>query len=144
VYLVCFIVRTKRQHSLYNDHPSMSPCTWEDNIKIGIQETGWAVWTGSIWLRIGDRGGLLWTRWWTFGFHEMNGIHWLTKKIWVSERLHIMKLVTGNKRRFTGRPCVWQRCHNRVNIVVWQRCHNCVHIVRSLSALNAELTSAQR
>jgi hypothetical protein len=59
MYFVGFIIRTKPQHSLYNDHHPMSPCTWEDNIKIGIQEIGWAVWTGSIWLRIGDRGGLL-------------------------------------------------------------------------------------
>jgi hypothetical protein len=26
--------------------------------------------TEFIWLRIGSSGGLLWTRWWTFGFHE--------------------------------------------------------------------------
>jgi hypothetical protein len=31
------------------------------------------VWTGSIWLRIGASGGLLWTRWWNFGFHKMLG-----------------------------------------------------------------------
>jgi hypothetical protein len=45
--------------SLYDDHHPVSTGRWEDNIKIGIQETGWAVWTGSIWLRIGARGGLL-------------------------------------------------------------------------------------
>jgi hypothetical protein len=26
---------------------------------------------GSIWLRIGTGGGLMWTRWWTSGFHKM-------------------------------------------------------------------------
>jgi hypothetical protein len=26
--------------------------------------------TGFSWLRIGSSGGLLWTRWWTFGFHK--------------------------------------------------------------------------
>jgi hypothetical protein len=31
------------------------------------------VWTGSIWLGIGTSGGLLWTLWWTFGFHKMLG-----------------------------------------------------------------------
>jgi hypothetical protein len=31
------------------------------------------VWTGSIWLRTGTSGGLLWTRWWTFGFLEIAG-----------------------------------------------------------------------
>jgi hypothetical protein len=26
------------------------------------------VWSGFTWLRIGIAGGLLWVRWWTFGF----------------------------------------------------------------------------
>jgi hypothetical protein len=31
------------------------------------------VWIGFDWLRIGTCGGLLWVRWWTFGFlcHEL-------------------------------------------------------------------------
>jgi hypothetical protein len=29
------------------------------------------VWTGLIWLTVGTSGGLLWTRWWTFGFHKI-------------------------------------------------------------------------
>jgi hypothetical protein len=29
-----------------------SRCRWEDNIKMDIQEIGWRVWTGLIWLRI--------------------------------------------------------------------------------------------
>jgi hypothetical protein len=36
-----------------------------------------AAWTGSIWLRIGTGGGLLWMWWWTFGFHKMRGIYWV-------------------------------------------------------------------
>jgi hypothetical protein len=28
---------------------------------------------GSIWLRIGTGGRLMWTRWWTSGFHKMQG-----------------------------------------------------------------------
>jgi hypothetical protein len=31
---------------------------WEDNIKMDLQEVGWA-WTGLSWLRIGTGGGLL-------------------------------------------------------------------------------------
>jgi hypothetical protein len=31
------------------------------------------VWIGSIWLRIGTGGGLMWTRWWTSGLHKMLG-----------------------------------------------------------------------
>jgi hypothetical protein len=30
---------------------------WEDNIKMDLQEMGWVVWTGLIWLRIGTGGG---------------------------------------------------------------------------------------
>jgi hypothetical protein len=37
------------------------------------------VWTGCIWLRIGTSGGLLWTRWWAFGFHKMRIISWLAE-----------------------------------------------------------------
>jgi len=33
--------------------------TWEDNIKIGLQEVGWGAWTGLIWIRIGTGGGCL-------------------------------------------------------------------------------------
>jgi hypothetical protein len=28
----------------------------------------WGVWIGFEWLRTGTGGGLLWVRWWTFGF----------------------------------------------------------------------------
>jgi hypothetical protein len=42
-----------------------------------LREVGWGAWTGSIWLTIGTGGGLLWMRWWTFGFHKMRGISWV-------------------------------------------------------------------
>jgi len=29
-----------------------------------------------IWLSLGTCSGLLWTRWWTIGFHEKRGISW--------------------------------------------------------------------
>ena len=32
---------------------------WEYNIKMDLQEVGWASWTGLIWLRIGTSGGHL-------------------------------------------------------------------------------------
>ena len=28
-------------------------CRWENDIKMDIQETGWRVWTGISWLRLG-------------------------------------------------------------------------------------------
>jgi hypothetical protein len=31
----------------------------EDNIKMGLQQTGWETWTRVIWLRIGTGGGHL-------------------------------------------------------------------------------------
>jgi hypothetical protein len=33
-----------------------------------LEEIRWRVWSGFAWLRIGTVGGLLWMRWWTFGF----------------------------------------------------------------------------
>jgi len=33
--------------------------TWEDNIKMDLQEVGYGVWNGSSWLRIGTGGGHL-------------------------------------------------------------------------------------
>jgi hypothetical protein len=32
---------------------------WEDNIKMDLQEVGYGLWNGLIWLRIGTGGGLL-------------------------------------------------------------------------------------
>jgi hypothetical protein len=36
-------------------------------------------------LRIGTGGGLLWVRWWTFGFHKMRGISWLADNLLASQ-----------------------------------------------------------
>jgi hypothetical protein len=42
---------------------------WQDGIKMDLREIGWGgVCSGFTWLRIGIVGGLLWVRWWTFGF----------------------------------------------------------------------------
>jgi hypothetical protein len=40
-----------------------------------FRETGLGVWIGFDWLRTGIGGGLLWVRWWTFGFlrHGVSG-----------------------------------------------------------------------
>jgi hypothetical protein len=34
-------------------------CRWEHRITMDLRETGWRVWSGFIWLRIGTGGGLL-------------------------------------------------------------------------------------
>jgi hypothetical protein len=39
---------------------------WKDGIRMDLWLGG--VWLGFDWLRIGTSGGLLWVRWWTFGF----------------------------------------------------------------------------
>jgi hypothetical protein len=54
---------------------------WEDNIKMDLRAVGWGAWTGSIWLRIGTGGELLWMRLWIFGFHKMRGISWLAQDV---------------------------------------------------------------
>jgi hypothetical protein len=32
---------------------------WEDGVRMDLRETGWGVWIGFDWLRIGTGGGLL-------------------------------------------------------------------------------------
>jgi hypothetical protein len=57
------------------------------------------VWTGSIWLRIGTSGGLLWTRWWTFGFLKMLGSSWVAAQLATSqEGLSSVSKYTTNYR----------------------------------------------
>jgi hypothetical protein len=34
-------------------------CRWEDNVKMGLQEVGWGVWSRLSWLRIETGGGYL-------------------------------------------------------------------------------------
>jgi hypothetical protein len=34
-------------------------CRWENGMKMDLKETGWGVWSGFTWLRIGTNGGLL-------------------------------------------------------------------------------------
>jgi hypothetical protein len=54
---------------------------WDDLGVGGRIELSWALGrkgsmgrTGLGWLTIGSNGGLLWTRWWTFGFHKESRI----------------------------------------------------------------------
>jgi hypothetical protein len=42
-------------------------------------------WSGSIFLRIGTCGGLLWMRWLTFGLHKMRGISWVAEDLFASQ-----------------------------------------------------------
>ena len=56
-------------------------CRWEDNIKMSFRQLGWRACTEPVLLRIGTGGGLLWMRWWTFGFHKMREISWLAEDL---------------------------------------------------------------
>ena len=58
---------------------------WEDNIKMDPQGVVCGAWTGSDWLRIEKSGGLLWVRWWTFGFHKMRWISWVAEDLLASQ-----------------------------------------------------------
>jgi hypothetical protein len=31
---------------------------WKDNFKMDLKEVGWVIWTGLIWLRTGNSGGI--------------------------------------------------------------------------------------
>jgi len=38
---------------------------------MNLKEIGWRIWTEITCLRLETSWGLLWTRWWTFGFHKL-------------------------------------------------------------------------
>jgi hypothetical protein len=42
-------------------------------------------WIGLMWMRIRTRGGLLWTRLWTSGFHKMLGSSWVAAQLAASQ-----------------------------------------------------------
>jgi hypothetical protein len=50
-------------------------------------------WNGTVWLRIGINGGLLWTRSWLFAFHKTQGNSWLAQEVSASKELCSMGLV---------------------------------------------------
>jgi len=43
-------------------------------------------WTGLIWLRIETDDGLLWKRYWIFGFHKLQHISWLGEELLPSQK----------------------------------------------------------
>jgi hypothetical protein len=59
------------------------------------------VWTGLVWLRIGTSGGFLWTQWWTFGFHKIQGISWADAQLATSqEELSSMRVWNEGCRKW--------------------------------------------
>ena len=61
-------------------------------LKLIWRKWGARVWTGWIWLRIGTSVGLLWMQWWTFRYHQMQGIPRLAVELLASQGLCSMEL----------------------------------------------------
>jgi hypothetical protein len=59
----------KRFHDLRSRATTV--VAWLRNANVRNYTMYYMIRIGLIWLRIGNRGGLLWTRCWTFGFHKM-------------------------------------------------------------------------
>jgi hypothetical protein len=74
---------------------------WEDGIKMDLREIAWGVWIGFTWLRIGIVGGLLWMRWWTFGFWR-HGVSWLVN--------HILRYLRKKKEQSCILLRKWRPC----------------------------------
>jgi hypothetical protein len=101
--------------------------------------------TGFGWLRIGSGGGLLWTRWWTFGFRKKTGyflMSWVTISFsnnilhhgvseWVSEWVSKC-LCTAFSRTFPSTWTVWGNVLTfavSINANVWVGFHNAANRV---------------
>jgi hypothetical protein len=82
-----FVVKSKGKWTLRKLRPRC-----EDGIRMDLREIGWGGgWSGFSWLRTGAGGGLLWVRWWTFGFWR-HGVSKYTNYIWYVD-LHIVSRV---------------------------------------------------
>jgi hypothetical protein len=53
---------------------------WEDSNKMGLK---WIRWEDVdwIWLRVGTGDGVLWTRLWSFGYHNRRAIFWRDERL---------------------------------------------------------------
>jgi hypothetical protein len=76
-----------------------------------LKETGWGVCSGFSWLRIGTVGGLLWMRWWTFGFGR-HGVSFL-------EQFY----------RLPAIPCCWSWIVHCKGNFVWEAFNTYVGII---------------
>ena len=95
------------------DHLKQLSVDWRIIVKWIFRQWNGESWTGLLWLRVVTGRGLLWVRWWTFGFRKMLGISWLAANQLASqEGLCSMKLVNylvGYTNMFRLRSCLWRR-----------------------------------
>jgi len=40
-------------------HAEYLRSTWKDNVRMDLMQSEWEVWTGFLWLRVGNSGGIL-------------------------------------------------------------------------------------
>jgi hypothetical protein len=116
------------------------------------------VWIGSIWLRIGTGWGLMWTRWWTCGFHKMLGSSRVaaqlagsqeglsSKSEWVRlEKTQWVKAVTVIKKlkqRRIGLFRAPQSCGNCDRCLPACFCFNLHHLVVEFTCIASESNRA--
>jgi hypothetical protein len=61
-------------------------------LKVDLKKLYWKPWTGLIGLKIRNTSGPFWTRQWTYGFHNMMEISWVTENLLPSQVYGSMKL----------------------------------------------------
>jgi hypothetical protein len=96
------------------------------------------VWTGSMWLRIGTSGGLLWTWWWTFGFLKMLGSSWVAAQLAASQEglSSIRKkdknpppISAATQEHQPSKPfhlTITKQCHFRCAYIGWSHNFSCM------------------
>jgi hypothetical protein len=101
-----------------------------------LREIGW---DGMGWIDLAqdrDQWRLLWTRWWTVGFHKILGDSWVVAQLAASpEGLSSMKLVHCIKETVYGCLCCWVGKQLRIiTLHVWGiTIHNFVLRILSMS-----------
>jgi hypothetical protein len=76
-----------------------------------LREIGFGVWIGSGWLRTGTGGGLLWVRWWTFGFLR-HGVSQLVSYLvfWVLTPCWLVGAYQRSGGTYWLHLCWWSSC----------------------------------
>jgi hypothetical protein len=79
-------MRNAYKLSVWKRKPLEEVIRWEDNINMGVKETGYEVWNTFHWLRIGTSRGVLSTQQWTSELHKRKVICWPPKRLQVFKK----------------------------------------------------------